>query len=198
MGKSWGKGWQSLSFCRPPALAGEMPQDIEEVFEQAGVPLFPQASRDLEDQLLLPGLVQSLQAHRRRFLPARRGIRPRSFSDLQAARPHPGGSSRRPCGRCVPQAQQQMMTVEHPVFLHPPQTGSTSGRMSALLLAGGPRAGFDPGRSRPGPEVEDAMMRRLGDSPFLIGKANLTSLLSKAYGIAGRAARQKAAGELEL
>ena len=45
-----------------------------------------------------------------------------------------------------------------------------------------------------GPEVEDAVMKRLGDSPF-IGKANLASVLSKAYRIAGRAALQKAAGE---
>jgi hypothetical protein len=40
-------------------------------------------------------------------------------------------------------------------------------------------------------------LKRLGDAPFSLGKANLTVLLSKAYGIAGRAALQKAAGEAE-
>jgi uncharacterized Zn finger protein len=35
-------------------LAGEMPQDIEDVFKQAGVPLFPQTSRDLETECSCP------------------------------------------------------------------------------------------------------------------------------------------------
>lgn len=35
-------------------LAGEMPQDIEKVFDQAGAPLFPQAARDLETECSCP------------------------------------------------------------------------------------------------------------------------------------------------
>jgi uncharacterized Zn finger protein len=35
-------------------IAGEMPQDIEEVFKQAGVPLFPAMSRDLETDCSCP------------------------------------------------------------------------------------------------------------------------------------------------
>jgi uncharacterized Zn finger protein len=35
-------------------LAGEMPQDIEEAFKQAGVPLFPETSRDLETDCSCP------------------------------------------------------------------------------------------------------------------------------------------------
>ncbi len=45
------------------------------------------------------------------------------------------------------------------------------------------------------PQVEDAVLKRLGDSPFFIGKTNLSSLLSKAYGIAGNAALERAIGE---
>ncbi len=35
-------------------LAGEMPQDIEEAFKQAGVPLFPATSRDLQTECSCP------------------------------------------------------------------------------------------------------------------------------------------------
>ena len=35
-------------------LAGEMPQDIEEAFKQAGVPLFPETSRDLATDCSCP------------------------------------------------------------------------------------------------------------------------------------------------
>ena len=47
------------------------------------------------------------------------------------------------------------------------------------------------------PVVENAVLRRLGDAPFSIGKANLVTYLPKAYEVAGRAARQKASGELD-
>jgi len=47
------------------------------------------------------------------------------------------------------------------------------------------------------PEVENAVLKRLGNAPFSIGNVNLATLLSKAYVIAGRAALQKASGEAE-
>lgn len=46
-----------------------------------------------------------------------------------------------------------------------------------------------------GPEVKNAVLKRLGDSPFSIGKTNLTSLLSEAYRIASRAALEAAEGD---
>ena len=48
-----------------------------------------------------------------------------------------------------------------------------------------------------GPEVENAVLKRLGDSPFFVGKTNMASLLSKAYGIASRAALRAAEGDEE-
>ena len=43
------------------------------------------------------------------------------------------------------------------------------------------------------PPVENAVLKILGEAPISIGRANLASLLIKAYGIAGQAALQKAA-----
>ncbi|MEI6104385.1 MAG: hypothetical protein WCP70_10610 [Methanothrix sp.] len=43
------------------------------------------------------------------------------------------------------------------------------------------------------PPVENAVLKILGEAPISIGRANLASLLVKAYEIAGREALQKAA-----
>ena len=43
------------------------------------------------------------------------------------------------------------------------------------------------------PEVTNAVLKRLGDSPFSIGDTNLASFLPRAYEVAGRAALDKAA-----
>ena len=43
------------------------------------------------------------------------------------------------------------------------------------------------------PQVENAVLKRLGEAPILIGRANLAFFLIKAYVIAGQAALQKAA-----
>ena len=48
-----------------------------------------------------------------------------------------------------------------------------------------------------GPEVENAVLRRLGNAQFSIGNVNLATFLSKAYKVAGLAALQKASGEAE-
>ena len=67
-------------------LAGEMPQDIEEAFQAGGAVAVPGRARRSADGLLVPGLVEPVQAHRGGVLPARRGVRPRSVPDLPAAR----------------------------------------------------------------------------------------------------------------
>lgn len=43
------------------------------------------------------------------------------------------------------------------------------------------------------PQVENAVLKRLGEAPILVGRTNLSLLLTKAYVIAGQAALQKAA-----
>jgi hypothetical protein len=47
------------------------------------------------------------------------------------------------------------------------------------------------------PEVETALLKKPGDVPFSVGKANLSSLLSKAYEVTTREALQKASGKSE-
>ena len=78
--------WREQAIFAAKLLAGEMPQNIEEAFAAAKVNLFPTSSGDLEHRLLLPRLVESVQAHRGRVLPARRAIRRRSVFAVSLAR----------------------------------------------------------------------------------------------------------------
>ncbi|MDM7912080.1 MAG: SWIM zinc finger family protein [Methanotrichaceae archaeon] len=48
------------------------------------------------------------------------------------------------------------------------------------------------------PEIQNAVLKRLGNAPFFVGDENMATLLSKAYLIAGREARRKALGEAEI
>ena len=77
--RSPGPGGRFISLAK--LLAGEMPEEIEEVFERQVVPL-PPPSAGPGDRLLLPRLVQPLQAHGRGLLPPGRGIRPGPLSPL--------------------------------------------------------------------------------------------------------------------
>lgn len=74
--------------------AGEMPQDIEKVFDQAGAPLFPQAARDLETECSCPDWSTIPANTSPPYTTARRRVRPRPFSPVQAARALPGGNRR--------------------------------------------------------------------------------------------------------
>ena len=46
-------------------------------------------------------------------------------------------------------------------------------------------------------DVEHPILRLLGDSPFMVGKSNLTSLLEKAYEFASDVALEKAMGDTD-
>ncbi len=79
-------------------LAGEMPQDMEDVFKQAGLSLFPTRLGDLMTKCSCPDSFEPVQAHRGRLLPARRGVRPRPVPDLHPAGPQSRGAAG-PAGR---------------------------------------------------------------------------------------------------
>lgn len=47
------------------------------------------------------------------------------------------------------------------------------------------------------PDVQNAILKRLGDAPFHIGKSNVVSLLEKGYDIVSKVALQKAYAEFQ-
>jgi uncharacterized Zn finger protein len=176
-------------------LSGEMPQNIEQAFSDSGISLFPNKVDDLVTDCSCPdwsnpckhiAAVYYLLAEQfdcDPFLIFK--LRGRAKEEIVEAL-----RTLRSAG-----AMQESDKLLDPVSL-------AMGRAKPLeecldcfwqkgseldLLEVNPR----------GPQVESAVLKRLGDAPFSLGSANLAALLAKAYGIAGRAALQKAAGEAE-
>ena len=50
-------------------LGNEMPEEIEEVFEKAQIPLFSKRQKDLKTECSCPDWSQSVRAYRRDLLP---------------------------------------------------------------------------------------------------------------------------------
>ena len=79
-------------------LAGEMPQDIEEVFTEAALSLFPRSCGDLKTECSCPDWSNPCKHIAAAYLPAGRGVRPRPVPALHPARcdegADPGGLAR--------------------------------------------------------------------------------------------------------
>ena len=168
-------------------LAGEMPADIEDAFAEAGISLFPVKLKDLETDCSCPdwanpckhiAAVYYLLAERfdeDPFLIFKlRGrtkediidsLRKRRVSDASAEEEAGEEEAVKPLDEC----------------------------MDSFWEAGDALDSFSVTPTRP--EVEAAVIRRLGDAPFSISKDNIATLLSKAYTVAGSAALQRASGE---
>ncbi len=176
-------------------LCGEMPQNIEQAFSDSGISLFPKKGDDLVTDCSCPDwsnpckhiaavyyllaeqfdcdpfLIFKLRGRtKEEIVEALRSLRSAGAAEESDKNPGPASLAMdraKPLEECLDCFWQKGSKLD--------------------LLEVNPR----------GPTVENAVLKRLGDAPFSLGKANLTALLSKAYGIAGRAALQKAAGEAE-
>ncbi len=176
-------------------LSGEMPSDIEEAFRDAGVSLFPKHKKDLKTSCSCPDwsnpckhiaavyylLAEQFDSDPFLIFRLRGRTREEIIQALRDRRATGAGD-----GEMV---GQSTIAPEDGVRLLQDCLDSfwrADSELDSLVL--------DPAE---GPQVENAVMKRLGDSPFFIGKDNLTLLLSRAYGIASGAARQKASGETD-
>ncbi|MGB7001413.1 MAG: SWIM zinc finger family protein [Halobacteriota archaeon] len=173
-------------------LSGEMPHDIESAFSEAGLSLFPSSKNELATKCSCPdwanpckhiAAVYYLLAERfdeDPFLIFK--LRGRTKSEIIDALRDKRASS----------AESEAKTSAS-------DTGASVIPLAECLdsfwHAGDALDSFSVNPHRP--EVENAILKRLGDAPFAIGKTNLTSLLAKAYEVASGAALQKAVGESE-
>ena len=176
-------------------LSGEMPQNIEEAFSESGISLFPRNGDDLMTDCSCPDwsnpckhiaavyyllaeqfdcdpfLIFKLRGRtKEQIIEALRNMR--LAGALQKPDEIPGVDSdafdrAKPLEKCLDSYWQKGGELD--------------------LLEVNPSS----------PEVENAVLRRLGNAPFSIGNVNLATLLSKAYKVAGLAALQKASGEAE-
>lgn len=174
-------------------LSGEMPQDIEEAFSESGLSLFPSKGKDLKTDCSCPdwsnpckhiAAVYYLLAEQfdcDPFLIFK--LRGRSKEEIMEAMrrtrsaegvEEPNGVS----GSCQ-DAREASRPLEECLDCY------WQGGCELDLLEVNPRA----------PDVEGAVLKRLGQAPFYIGGVNLAELLPKAYEAAGKAALLRATGE---
>jgi len=177
-------------------LSGEMPQNIEEAFSSSGISLFPRKGNDLVTDCSCPDwsnpckhiaavyyllaeqfdcdpfLIFKLRGRtKEQIIEALRNMR------VSGAQTEPDGihimasssaESAKPLEECLDNYWQKGRELDQ--------------------LEINPAA----------PDVENAVLKRLGDAPYSIGDVNMAKLLSKAYLIAGREGRRTALGETEI
>jgi uncharacterized Zn finger protein len=176
-------------------LSGEMPSDIEDAFADAGVALFPKRQEDLETDCSCPDwsnpckhiaavyYLLAEQFDQDPFLIFK--LRGRTKEEIVEA-------LRERRSSCA--ADEGASATFSQSVLSKDEVRPLEECLESFWKAGGQLDSLELNPTRP--EVENAVLKRLGDSPFFIGKTNLSSLLSKAYGIAGKAALRKATGEM--
>jgi uncharacterized Zn finger protein len=176
-------------------LSGEMPQDIESAFADARVSLFPE-EKDLKTDCTCPDwsnpckhiaavyylLAEQFDADP--FLIFK--LRGRTKMEIiEALRER----------RTKEAAKEVKALTSSELSSSKEKVGPLEESLDSFWLGGSWIETFEANPREP--EVENAVLKRLGDSPFSIGKMNLASLLSEAYRIASRAALEASKGDME-
>lgn len=172
-------------------LSGEMPQTIEDAFSECGISLFPEDLSDLKTDCTCPDwsnpckhiaavyyllaeqfdndpfLIFKLRGRsKEEIIEALRSFRSAGAVDESEGRLISAsliGDKARPLEECLDCFWQKGKELD--------------------LLEINPKR----------PQVENAVLKRLGEAPITIGRENMAFLFKKAYAIAGQAALQKAA-----
>ncbi len=170
-------------------LSGEMPQNIEEAFNEASISLFPASKRDLETDCSCPdwsnpckhiAAVYYVMADRFDEDPFMifklRGMtKEEIIKALREKRSVAGGeggvSPEESSFEDIPSLEECLENFW--------QGGEELENFSVNLTEAG---------------EESAILKRLGESPFTAGKENLTSILSEVYSAVSKAALEKVAG----
>ncbi len=175
-------------------LAGEMPQNIEEAFEAAKVPLFPKSSRELETDCSCPDwanpckhiaavyylLAEQFDDDPFLIFKLRGKSKEQLINELREKRAEAGAFEETTAG------EETELGV---AFLTTPLEEC----LGTFWEAGAELAAFSANPVLP--EVEFAVLKRLGNAPFTIKQKNLSVVLEKAYEAISRVALGKALGE---
>jgi len=176
-------------------LSGEMPQNIEEAFSNCGISLFPEDGADLKTDCSCPDwsnpckhiaavyylLAEQFDSDPFLIFKLRGKSKEEIVEALRSSRSAGAGQENEgslgSVSSCVSLLDGKVRPLEECLDCFW-QKGS-----ELNLLEINPKS----------PEVENAVLKRLGDAPLLIGRTNLAFFLRKAYVIAGQAALQRAA-----
>src|SRR6266851_890031 len=171
-------------------LAGEMPTNIEEAFSAVQLSLFPTAARELETDCTCPdwanpckhiAAVYYLLAERFDEDPflifkLRGRTKEQIIEVLREKR-----AATLPAESASPSTSEASTGAEESALLEE--------RLDTFWQAG---EALDTFAVKPGvPEIDKAILKRLGNAPFAIGNQNIATLLSRAYSVVEAAALQK-------
>jgi len=177
-------------------LSGEMPLDIEDAFSEAGVSLFPTSKKELETNCSCPDWANPCKhiAAVYYLLAERFDEDPFLIFKLRGRTEEEIIDALREKRALTAEEESEAIT-EGAVSIPGEKVKSLDECLDSFWHAGDALDSFSVNPAPP--EVENAILKRLGDAPFYVGKVNLVSLLSKAYEVASSAALQKAEGESE-
>jgi uncharacterized Zn finger protein len=175
-------------------LAGEMPKNIEEAFEAAKVPLFPQSSRELETDCSCPDwanpckhiaavyylLAEQFDDDPFLIFKLRGKSKEQLINELREKRAGAGAFEE------TTEAEETELGVAF-------STTPLEECLATFWKAGAELAAFSANPVLP--EVEFAVLKRLGKTPFTVKTKNVSVLLEKAYETVSHAALAKAIGE---
>ncbi len=173
-------------------LAGEMPTDIEEAFSAVHVSLFPTALKDLETDCSCPDWANPCKhiAAVYYLLAERFDEDPFLIFKLRGRTKEQIIETLREKRALTTTAESSTPAASTEVS-SPAETATplTEGLSTFWQL----RGDLSTFTVRPGvPQIDKAILKRLGDAPFTVGKQNVTSLLAKAYEEIEAAALRKA------
>jgi uncharacterized Zn finger protein len=172
-------------------LAGEMPPNIEEAFGKANVSLFPTSEKDLITDCSCPDWANPCKhiAAVYYLLAERFDEDPFLIFKLR-------GRTREEIIGIL--REKRIKTMPEPNTSKPIETDSSQKAAvvpleECLKTFWQSGAALDSFAVNPtAPEIDNALLKRLGQAPFTVGKHNVASLLAKAYSIASNAALREA------
>ena len=174
-------------------LSGEMPQNIEEAFVEAKVSLFPRSGKDLDTDCSCPdyanpckhiAAVYYILAERfdsDPFLIFK--LRGRTKEEIIQA-------LRKKRGQTLVEKKQKSAEAE---LISESAVTPIEDCLGNFWQAGDALDSFITNPALP--EIEGAILKRLGKPPLAIGGENMTRLMTKAYAVASKSALQAALGK---
>jgi uncharacterized Zn finger protein len=195
--KDWNKVAQAMAeqaIFVAKLLAGEMPQNIEEAFEAAKVPLFPKSSRELETDCSCPDWANPCK-----HIAAVYYLLAEQFDDDPFLIFKLRGKSKEKLIEELREMRTGFSAVEEAAVGGETELGLAPSAapleecLTTFWEAGAELASFSANPALP--EVEFAILKRLGKSPVAVKNKNVSVLLEKAYEAVSHAALTKAVGE---
>lgn len=177
-------------------LSGEMPLDIEDAFREADISLFPTSRKELETKCSCPDWANPCKHIAAVYYLLAERFDEDPFLIFKLC-----GRTKEEIIAALREKRAVAATAEEESEAITESAVSTAGEkvkplaecLDSFWQAGDALDSFSVNPARP--EVPNAILKRLGDAPFSVGKVNLTPLLSKAYEVASRSALQKAGEE---